>query len=69
MEHTTTPPGQCPVMHGALTSAGRAKADWWPETLNLDILHQHDTKTHPLGAGFNYRKPSSRSTCRRSRTT
>ena len=55
MEHTTTPPGQCPVMHGALTSAGRAKADWWPETLNLDILHQQDRKTNPL-PGLDYRQ-------------
>jgi catalase-peroxidase len=68
MEHTTTPPGQCPVMHGALTSAGRAKADWWPETLNLDILHQHDSKTNPL-PDFNYREQSSNSTSQHSRRT
>jgi catalase-peroxidase len=30
--------------------------EWWPKSLNLDILHQHDTKTNPLGAGFNYRE-------------
>jgi catalase-peroxidase len=30
--------------------------DWWPKSLNLDILHQHDTKTNPLGKGFNYRE-------------
>jgi catalase-peroxidase len=48
--------GQCPVMHGGSTTAGRSGADWWPQALNLDILHQHDTKTHPLGAGFNYRE-------------
>ena len=46
--------GQCPVMHGSVTSASLAKA-WWPKALNLDILHQHDRKTDPLGADFNYR--------------
>ncbi len=44
----------CPVMHGGSTSAGKATMDWWPEALNLDILHQHDTKTNPLGEDFNY---------------
>ena len=41
--------GKCPVMHGGVTSANMAKTDWWPKALNLDILHQHDTKTNPLG--------------------
>ena len=48
--------GKCPVMHGAntnTTSAGGTMS-WWPNALNLDILHQHDTKTNPLGANFNY---------------
>jgi catalase-peroxidase len=48
--------GKCPVMHGGVTSAGMTKMDWWPKALNLDILHQHDSKTNPLGAGFNYRE-------------
>ncbi len=48
--------GQCPVMHGGVTSAGAATAAWWPKALNLNILHQHDTKTNPLGAGFSYRE-------------
>jgi catalase-peroxidase len=30
--------------------------EWWPKALNLDILHQHDTKTNPMGVGFNYRE-------------
>ncbi len=47
--------GKCPVMHGSMTSAGKSNTDWWPESLNLDILHQHDSKTDPLGADFNYR--------------
>jgi catalase-peroxidase len=42
-------------MHGGVTSANMAHMDWWPKALNLDILHQHDSKTNPLGAGFNYR--------------
>ncbi|MCK9506328.1 MAG: catalase/peroxidase HPI [Porticoccaceae bacterium] len=46
--------GKCPVMHGGNTSVGRASMDWWPDALNLDILHQHDTKTNPLGENFNY---------------
>jgi catalase-peroxidase len=48
--------GGCPVMHGAITSSGTSVTDWWPKTLNLDILHQHDRKTDPMGAGFDYRK-------------
>ncbi|WP_084978127.1 catalase/peroxidase HPI [Plesiomonas shigelloides] len=54
----STPSGKCPVMHGALTSSGSANtnADWWPKSLNLDILHQHDSKTDPMGAAFNYRE-------------
>ncbi len=49
--------GQCPFMHGAQTKAGGSGADlhdWWPNALNLDILHQHDSKTNPLGTSFNY---------------
>jgi len=48
--------GKCPVMHGGVTSANMASMDWWPKALNLDILHQHDSKTNPLGAGFDYRE-------------
>lgn len=47
---------QCPVMHGGLTSSSMSNMDWWPKALNLDILHQHDSKTNPLGADFNYRE-------------
>ncbi len=47
---------KCPVMHGGATSAAMSKADWWPNALNLDILHQHDTKTNPLGTDFNYQQ-------------
>jgi catalase-peroxidase len=47
--------GGCPVMHGALTTQGNEVTHWWPKTLNLDILHQHDTKVSPLG-DFDYRE-------------
>ncbi|MDP3338489.1 MAG: catalase/peroxidase HPI [Rhodoferax sp.] len=47
--------GKCPVMHGGATSASMSKTDWWPKALSLDILHQHDSKTNPMGADFNYR--------------
>ena len=47
--------GKCPVMHGAQTTTGKSNMDWWPNALNLDILSQQDTKTNPLGAGFDYR--------------
>ncbi len=47
---------KCPVMHGGNTSLGRDVMEWWPNALNLDILHQHDTKTNPLGKDFNYRE-------------
>jgi catalase-peroxidase len=50
-----TETAKCPVPHGSLTSAG-SKEKWWPNALNLDILHQHDTKVNPLGVSFNYRE-------------
>jgi catalase-peroxidase len=48
--------GKCPVMHGGNTATGASNMNWWPNALNLDILHQHDTKTNPLGADFDYAK-------------
>ncbi|MBE0553332.1 MAG: catalase/peroxidase HPI [Rhodobacteraceae bacterium] len=48
--------GKCPVMHGANTASGASVMDWWPNALNLDILHQHDSKTNPMSKGFNYRE-------------
>ena len=47
--------GKCPVVHGSHTEVGTSNMDWWPNALNLDILHQHDKKTNPLGENFNYR--------------
>lgn len=48
--------GKCPVMHGGATEASQSVMEWWPKALNLDILHQHDSKTNPLGADYNYRE-------------
>jgi catalase-peroxidase len=48
--------GKCPVIHGGNTATGKSNMAWWPNALNLDILHQHDTKTNPMGKAFNYRK-------------
>ncbi|MCH1925992.1 catalase/peroxidase HPI [Shewanella sp. C32] len=48
--------GLCPVMHGGMTSAEKSVMDWWPKALNLDILHQHDSKTNPYGADYSYRE-------------
>ena len=49
-----TDSGKCPVAHGAITTVADSNVKWWPNALNLDILHQHDTKTNPLGADFDY---------------
>lgn len=48
--------GKCPVMHGGNTVTGQSNTAWWPKALNLDILHQHDSKTNPMGQGFYYRE-------------
>jgi len=48
--------GKCPVMHGAVTTNASANAAWWPNALNLDILHQHDSKTNPMDPDFDYRE-------------
>jgi len=51
---SNTKSGKCPVMHGGNTEVKESVMSWWPNALNLDILHQHDTKTNPLGESFNY---------------
>jgi catalase-peroxidase len=43
-------------MHGGNTTEGNTNMEWWPEALNLDILHQHDRKTNPMGDDFDYRE-------------
>ena len=54
--NTTKTGGKCPVMHGGATTSDKTVMEWWPKALSLDILHQHDSKTNPLGAAFNYRE-------------
>jgi len=49
--------GKCPVAHGAgkpTSQAGRSNRDWWPNQLNLKVLHQHSALSNPMGAGFDY---------------
>lgn len=51
--------GKCPVMHGSntrLSGVGTKNVDWWPNQLNLRILHQNDRKANPMGEGFNYKE-------------
>ena len=47
---------RCPVMHGGIRSYAKSNLDWWPNSLNLDILHQQDTKTNPMDHNFKYRE-------------
>ena len=47
---------KCPVMHGGNTSMDKPVTKWWPNALNLDILHQHDSKTNPMDPDFSYRE-------------
>jgi len=51
-----TSTGTCPIAHGSNTESSNGPMAWWPKSLNLDILHQQDTKTNPMGPSFNYRK-------------
>ncbi len=53
-ENKTTTSGKCPVMHAGATESSISNMKWWPKALNLDILHQHNNKTNPMGAAFNY---------------
>ncbi|MGB0215951.1 MAG: catalase/peroxidase HPI [Alteromonas oceani] len=55
MTNDSNSASKCPVMHGGMTAAGKSNTDWWPESLNLDILHQHDRKSNPMEDDFNYR--------------
>ncbi|MEO6291951.1 MAG: catalase-peroxidase, partial [Burkholderiaceae bacterium] len=47
---------QCPFSGAAQTTAAKTSANpnWWPNQLNVKMLHQHDTKSNPLGEAFNY---------------
>ena len=56
-KETQSSESKCPVMHGSLSSnssTGTSNQDWWPNQLNLSILHQHDKKTDPMDEGFDY---------------
>lgn len=55
-KHNSESGGKCPIMHGGMTSSDMNVMDWWPKALNLDILHQHDSKTNPYGPDFNYKQ-------------
>ena len=48
--------GKCPVMHGANSQMATSAMSFWPNALNLDILHQHDSKVNPMDPGFDYRE-------------
>jgi catalase-peroxidase len=52
----STTEGVCPVLHGTNVHADMSPTEWWPNTLNLDILHQHDAKTNPMDPDFDYRE-------------
>lgn len=57
MNNENSGSGKCPVMHGGNTrmgTSGTKNLDWWPEQLNLRILHQHDSKSNPMADGFDY---------------
>ncbi|MDA1019896.1 MAG: catalase/peroxidase HPI [Bacteroidetes bacterium] len=56
MENKSNGSGKCPFMHGAATTQENSVTKWWPKSLNLDILHQHDSKSNPYGNDFNYRE-------------
>src|ERR1041384_3208140 len=53
-EQTTSTESKCPVAHGARKN--RTNADWWPNQLNLKILHQNSPLSDPMGEGFDYAK-------------
>ncbi|EGR3361624.1 catalase/peroxidase HPI [Vibrio parahaemolyticus] len=48
--------GKCPVMHDSMTTNDRTEKNWWPKSLNLDMLHQHDAKTNPMSSDFDYQE-------------
>jgi catalase-peroxidase len=56
MHTKTTSAAQCPVLHGTNATVDSGHARFWPKTLNLDVLHQHDRKTTPLDEAFDYRE-------------
>ena len=55
MQNNSNSSGKCPFMHGSTSTQENSVTKWWPKSLNLDILHQHDSKSNPFGKDFNYR--------------
>ena len=53
---STPTESRCPVTHGANVQSDMSPTAWWPSALNLDILHQHDSKTDPMDPDFDYRE-------------
>ncbi len=49
-----TPAGKCPVMHSPRNVSMRSNSDWWPNQLNLKMLHQNSSLSNPMGQGFDY---------------
>jgi len=57
MSRTSDSDAKCPIMHGATTSPnhGTTNRNWWPNQLDLSILHQHDRKSNPMDVDFDYK--------------
>ena len=55
MQNHSNSSGKCPFMHGATSTQENSVTKWWPKSLNMDILHQHDSKTNPYSKDYNYR--------------
>jgi catalase-peroxidase len=56
MESKTANAAGCPVMHGGKTQSGTSVTKWWPAALDLDILHQHDTRSNPMDPDYDHRE-------------
>jgi len=52
--HGEAPAGKCPVAHGS--GRGTSNRDWWPNQLDLSVLHQHSALSNPMGPAFDYRE-------------
>jgi catalase-peroxidase len=52
----TAPIGKCPVMHSPTNFGVRSNRDWWPNQLNLKMLHQNSALSSPMDEGFDYAK-------------
>ena len=52
----TSNTGKCPFAHGGNTTQEQTVTQWWPKSLNLDILHQHNPSTDPMDSTYDHRK-------------